>query len=328
MYIYNIYGVDLSSRDQISILRTTCAGKADVILSVINNPIWLKRQKDLSRLVGVNDYGTVLCFHQDQGRLYLTKSGVVLYTSKNRIDIYIPESITKKYGIQELVYAYVSGVGLQYIMRDRGYPILHAAVLKIASKIIAFVGDSGQGKSSLAASLIRYVDATMISDDLLVLESTNPPILLTGPEPSIMKVSDEVISGILKEEPLSYPSLPSGKRLYTHSRKSILNESSLKLDAVIWLDRSNSYNKAVIEHIGRSTSYAGLCQYMYHSFGMTSDEKAKEAGELAKMARNDDVRFAVMRYPSGIDQLGSIAQLILAYTEIGIMHERGKCDDK
>ena len=56
---------------------------------------------------------------------------------------------------------------ISFVLLDRGREILHGGALSFADTGIAIMGDSGTGKSSLAAALIA-AGARSISDDLLV----------------------------------------------------------------------------------------------------------------------------------------------------------------
>jgi hypothetical protein len=56
---------------------------------------------------------------------------------------------------------------ISFVLLDRGQEILHGGALSLANSGLAIMGDSGTGKSTLAAALIA-AGARSISDDLLV----------------------------------------------------------------------------------------------------------------------------------------------------------------
>ena len=60
------------------------------------------------------------------------------------------------------------GLGLSVILLQRGYLILHASCVKIGNTAVAFMGDSGTGKSTIAATL-HVRGHAVVSDDVTVI---------------------------------------------------------------------------------------------------------------------------------------------------------------
>ena len=57
-----------------------------------------------------------------------------------------------------------------------GRPSLHATAVELDGRVAAFLGDSGQGKSTLSGALVAS-GATWVADDLLLLDLQGPEIL-------------------------------------------------------------------------------------------------------------------------------------------------------
>lgn len=57
-----------------------------------------------------------------------------------------------------------------------GRPALHATAVELDGRVAAFLGDSGQGKSTLSGALVAS-GATWVADDLLLLDVDGPEIL-------------------------------------------------------------------------------------------------------------------------------------------------------
>jgi hypothetical protein len=74
-----------------------------------------------------------------------------------------PEAMTR-----ELVSAYLLGPVLGFFLRNRGLVCLHASVLRIGPRCVAFVGISGAGKSTLAAALAQK-GAEVVTEDVACL---------------------------------------------------------------------------------------------------------------------------------------------------------------
>jgi hypothetical protein len=65
--------------------------------------------------------------------------------------------------------AVVQGAGFAMALHLRGAFILHASVVAVAGRAILVIGDSGAGKSSTAAALVRG-GCPLVSDDMAVLD--------------------------------------------------------------------------------------------------------------------------------------------------------------
>src|SRR5262249_5353772 len=70
----------------------------------------------------------------------------------------------------ESVQVYLLGQALSFALAKSGVEPLHGSAIEHEGEAIAFVGGSGYGKSTLAASFIA-AGCTLLTDDLLVLKS-------------------------------------------------------------------------------------------------------------------------------------------------------------
>jgi hypothetical protein len=72
----------------------------------------------------------------------------------------------------------LAGTVSAFLLAMRGTTVLHASAVAIDGTVLAFIGQSGRGKSTLAALLCAH-GATLVADDLLALEP-GPPVTCTG----------------------------------------------------------------------------------------------------------------------------------------------------
>jgi hypothetical protein len=76
------------------------------------------------------------------------------------------------------------GLGLGMLMHQRGLVVLHASVVAIDGAAVAFLGFSGDGKSTTAAAMIRRGHA-IVADDVAAIQiadSDTPVVLAAFPE--------------------------------------------------------------------------------------------------------------------------------------------------
>jgi hypothetical protein len=72
----------------------------------------------------------------------------------------------------------LAGTISAFLLTLRGKTVLHASAVAIEGTALAFVGQSGQGKSTMAA-LLSGAGAELVADDVLTVD-TGPPITCTG----------------------------------------------------------------------------------------------------------------------------------------------------
>ncbi|NTU85424.1 MAG: hypothetical protein HGA45_39735, partial [Chloroflexales bacterium] len=75
----------------------------------------------------------------------------------------------------------ILGPALTILLQQRGHMVLHGSVVEFGGGAVAFLGDSGAGKSSLAAAL-GALGRQVVADDLTVVKLEHgEPYALSGP---------------------------------------------------------------------------------------------------------------------------------------------------
>ena len=81
----------------------------------------------------------------------------------------------------ESFHVYLLGQALAFALVKQGFEPLHATTLVVKGRAVAFLGDSGFGKSSLAACFL-HGGHTLMTDDMLILQSvTDGHVAYPGP---------------------------------------------------------------------------------------------------------------------------------------------------
>jgi hypothetical protein len=105
--------------------------------------------------------------------------GLVFETRPDRIKVWVREDVE-----DDLIRTYLSGYIIGVCLRQRGMLVLHAACVARGDKAIAFVGQSGWGKSTLAAHFVAQ-GFDLLGDDLTAIvipkgESPDEPTVYPG----------------------------------------------------------------------------------------------------------------------------------------------------
>jgi hypothetical protein len=92
-------------------------------------------------------------------------------------------------------HTHMLGQALSYALVRQGFDPLHATVVSVDGGAVAFLGDSGHGKSTLAAAFVSAGDR-LVTDDLLVLTDT-PDGLIAHPGPPRLKLYPQALRRVL-----------------------------------------------------------------------------------------------------------------------------------
>lgn len=78
----------------------------------------------------------------------------------------------------EQLRAYLLGVIMAVLLRQRGLLTIHASALARDGRAIGFVGDSGWGKSTLAGYFVREGGFKLLNDDVMAVDVRTEPVQL------------------------------------------------------------------------------------------------------------------------------------------------------
>ncbi len=196
---------------------------------------------------------------------------------------------------------------------QRGVACLHASAVVVDGAAVAFLGPKGQGKSSMAAGLLRR-GASLLTDDVLPLEEQADGIY-GRPSLPILKLWDRSVEGALglnEKLPVVFPGVE--KRLVSLEGRFPFAEAPARLRALYVLDR---YDPAIAGAAGVSIERLSLRDAFLALVGQTSiremllpSEIAQRLPVYARLSRQAPVR--VVRFPDGFEHQDRVHERILA----------------
>lgn len=96
-------------------------------------------------------------------------------------------------GRNELLPILLAGTVSAIVLTLRGNTVLHASAVAIGDQVMAFVGQSGRGKSTMAA-LMCVDGALLVTDDVLVVDAGPPASCIGGaPELRLREKAAEIV---------------------------------------------------------------------------------------------------------------------------------------
>lgn len=168
-YTYQAYGLTISSQIHLPELIAGTAAPADISirLGTIPRPPGLAQSTE-----------RCLWATPDEACLFWADAGTILARGGAELIVEPLPPVD-----EQVLRIYLLGPALGVLLHQRGLLVLHASIVGIGQSAVAFVGESGWGKSTTAAALHRR-GHSIVADDVAALQ------LLAG------------------EQPLAFPAIP------------------------------------------------------------------------------------------------------------------------
>lgn len=106
----------------------------------------------------------------------------------------------------ESLHTYLLGQVVSHALLKLGIEPLHATAIVLDGRAVAFMGDCGRGKSSLAASFLTQ-GFSLLTDDLLTVEATARGIV-AHPGPPRIKLFPEMAAALFGRDSTGFPMNP------------------------------------------------------------------------------------------------------------------------
>lgn len=205
-YSHSAYGLRLRSDLALPELPAASHGAPDITVRLgrIDLPAPQPREED-DGAAAVQPDGAFLYYYPGAG-MFLVRGGREIM-------------IDPAPGADEpLLRIYLLGPAMGLLLHQRGELALHASAVCIDGQAVAFLGESGEGKSTLAAFLHRRGHA-IVTDDVLVIRPDSAGVPLAHPGFAQIKLWPESVEAF-GDDPADLPQLHASfeKRFYRPER--------------------------------------------------------------------------------------------------------------
>jgi hypothetical protein len=195
------------------------------------------------------------------------------------------------------------------VLSKQGKLVFHASAVDIHNMGVAFVGPSGRGKSTLAASFATS-EFRFMTDDGLVLEGGAGGFTVNPSHPSIRLWADS-------EQALIAPGTSTAPAVEFTSKSRFLAGSGIlfrdeprPLHRVYFLGDGRA-NGLTIERLKASEA---LVEWVRHSFLLDIEEKPRLAAHFSEVARLADMPIHYrLDYPRRFEGLAAVRRAIVEH---------------
>jgi len=318
---YRFFGVNLYSDFEFKSPQHKSNFKPDLVFSKASSSFLGENDFKQYQKVFASPYlderglSKLYLFHSETEKIYVMHfTGIADFYIKPNLVLYYLIDPTKYWMLEILFLSTV----ISFILELRGFLVLHASAVAIKNSAIAFLSNSGNGKSTLAAAMMKS-NAQLISDDILPVKQRKniffgvpgyPQIRLWPDEPRNFLIETEQLNPVNLDTTNFTVTIDSGqvgkfcqkaKRiacLYIPQRRKLDFENDLveispvsQSEAIIYVLRF-SFVPRIIEAVG---------------YGKRRLES------LTKLVSSVPVRS--ISYPSGLDRLSKITEVIMGDLE-------------
>ncbi len=240
-----------------------------------------------------------VCTLPEGAYIFVEQVGAILTRAGNEI-VVMPDPAVE----ERVLRLFLLGPGLGLILHQRKLLTLHASAVVVAGSAVIFLGQSGEGKSTMAAALHARGHA-LVTDDVVALDlgSTGVPAVLPGfPQMKLWPDTAAALGNAPQNLPRLHPDLEKRAQPARHD----FPKCALPVSRIYVLAEGTQFYTA---QLSAPQAFAHLMQHSYAvgllgTTGATSDH-FRQCVEFAR-----HVPVYRMERPRALELLPSVAQLV------------------
>lgn len=306
-YRYSVYGISLRSEVPLSLPEAGDSGFAEIDLSIGSPELFADAVRGAT--LGPSPTAWYRRAHLPDGSTYVRWEDLgefLVSGDGRRITLGVLRAAS-----QEAFQVYLLGQALSFALVKRGLEPLHATSVVVNGSAVAFLGGSGFGKSSLAAS---FLDAGhhLLTDDLLLLRE-NGHGFYAYPGPPRIKLFPKLAREFLKVNSGGVPMNGGTKKLVMPLVESQIHRSAAPLKLIYVLNSPRNVFREQRVSVSLLSRREAFVRLLENTFNRSLTDSARLERQFRAMARlAAKVPVALISYPRVLGCLPEVRQLILS----------------
>jgi hypothetical protein len=207
----------------------------------------------------------------------------------------------------EVFFTYFLGQVLSFCLLTRGIEPLHATAIVVNGEALAFLGDSGYGKSTLAATFLGR-GYSLLTDDVLVLEF-NDENVLAHPSLARIKLTPQSADAVFQQRRSVLMNSLASKMIFPLEASQHMPDP-VRLHAIYVLPEMPSDSQVEIRRLFGRASFLPLVTNTFNNSVITPRRLKQQFAFASRLASSVPVKQ--LSYPKGLDLLPKIVGAILA----------------
>lgn len=213
---------------------------------------------------------------------------------------------------EESFQVYLLGQALSYALVKAGFEPIHATVLVQDGHAVALLGDSGYGKSTLAASMLA-VGARLLTDDLLMARPAGEGYV-AYPGPARIKLLPDTAARFLPEAAEGVPMNPLTNKMILSLDADRVESRPTPLAGVYVLPSpldADRRHRIGFQTLSPREAFVALVTNTFNRRLTDTGRMGRQHAQTAALSRA--VPVAAITYPRGIEHVEELAEAILAH---------------
>jgi hypothetical protein len=306
LHTYGVYGVTLRSHIELALPDYPGAGLAEIELQLREHDYFAESIAEIPLLW--SRYSTYQYAHLQSGASYVRweNIGEFLVSSDGGLITCCPARESHHESFQ----VYLLGQALSFALVKCGFEPLHATCIVVEGRAVAFLGDSGFGKSSLAAYFISAGDR-LLTDDLLLLQE-RPDGFLAYPGPPRIKLLPDMARKYLGGVTGGVPMNSATSKLVLPLDREKVCESPMMLSAIYGLSAPQDMLDTQAVEFKPLASRQAFLELSCNTFNyviLDGDRAIRQIKETAHIVNTVPVKRLL--HPRSLEALPSVRQAII-----------------
>lgn len=202
-------------------------------------------------------------------------------------------------------------------LEQHGFQVLHASAVLINMKVVLFLAESQQGKSTIASAMIK-MGCPLLSDDLVPVKySQAQKQFYAYPSYPVIKLWPDQFKRLFEEEnPESFldEELKKCRLRVDHLNPELFCNKSYPLAAIYKLCRCDKLIKILFEPVSRIESVTELIRYSFAApIMIATGLQPQRLEEFSRLSAH--IPICSLEYPSGTEDLDVLCGQIISNFE-------------
>jgi hypothetical protein len=199
--------------------------------------------------------------------------------------------------------SYLLGQVLSFAMLRQGIEPLHATVVVIKGQAVALLGDSGIGKSTLAAAFLG-AGFPILTDDMLIVKKIGDRYF-AYPGPPRIKLFPEMAQALLAGDVTGTPMNPNTTKLIIPLSSQEVVQSPVELKGFYALQPPEAHTREVmINRLSQGKALLALVQNTYNTVVKSPDRLTRQFNYAAELSNHFAVKS--LTYPRELSSLPKV----------------------
>jgi hypothetical protein len=211
---------------------------------------------------------------------------------------------------EEEFQTYLMGPALSYALLRQGVEQLHSTTVEMDGSAIGLLGDSGHGKSTLAAEFLKH-GFRLVTDDVLVLSRCNGGFVV-HPGPPRLKLLPESAASVLGSTTPELSGNKAGAKLILPADAATEETSPIRLRAFYAISSPQSQAKRPRVQVRRLSARRAFLQLVRNTYNAILCDPARLERQFQLYAAIADIiPTRSLSYPRSFGVLPQVREAIL-----------------